>query len=191
MRPLLPVLVVAVVPALAAQRPAGGAPVAEVVTAIEEVDALRSGLAATLEGRTTPPDPQVFAQVCRPVGQRLKAVATERGWQAVQMAERNRNPAHALDAEGRTATRFFLRHPEATALWIRTRLSGVPGARYFRRITVEKSCLACHGERDRRPEFIRQNYPEDRAFGFRPGDLRGVYAVFVPDSLAGAGPPKE
>jgi hypothetical protein len=33
----------------------------------------------------------------------------------------------------------------------------------------------------KRPEFIKQHYPLDRAFGFRAGELRGLYSVFIPD----------
>ncbi|MFO8099786.1 MAG: hypothetical protein R6T83_09240 [Salinibacter sp.] len=32
-----------------------------------------------------------------------------------------------------------------------------------------------------RPDFVKEGYPDDRAYGFEPGDLRGIYAVFVPD----------
>lgn len=34
------------------------------------------------------------------------------------------------------------------------------------------------------PEFVQRTYPRDRAHGFAPGDLRGVYAVFVPADSA-------
>ena len=53
--------------------------------------------------------------------------------------------------------------------------------RYFRRITVRSACLECHGRKEKRPAFVRERYPEDRAFGFERGDLRGVYSIFVPE----------
>jgi hypothetical protein len=65
---------------------------------------------------------------------------------------------------------------------VRTTFKGQAGTRYFRRITVEPACLACHGKREARPEFVKKNYPQDKAFGFAAGDLRGVYSVFIPDS---------
>ena len=37
------------------------------------------------------------------------------------------------------------------------------------------------GKKSARPEFIAKNYPADRAHGFRVGDLRGAYSVFVAD----------
>jgi hypothetical protein len=46
---------------------------------------------------------------------------------------------------------------------------------------VEDACLACHGSEDTRPDFVKQGYPDDKAFDFEVGDLRGVYSGFVPD----------
>lgn len=47
---------------------------------------------------------------------------------------------------------------------------------------VGAACLACHGEKNTRPEFVKEKFPEDRAHGFNAGDLRGLYSVFVADS---------
>ena len=58
---------------------------------------------------------------------------------------------------------------------------GQPGFRYYRRIIVEGSCLACHGARESRPQFVKDGYPDDRAYNFEAGDLRGVYSVFIAD----------
>jgi hypothetical protein len=32
-----------------------------------------------------------------------------------------------------------------------------------------------------RPEFVKAGYPDDRAYSFESGELRGRYAVLVPD----------
>lgn len=37
--------------------------------------------------------------------------------------------------------------------------------------------MACHGTKTSRPAFVKQNYPDDKAFDFKVGDLRGMYAV--------------
>jgi hypothetical protein len=155
---------------------------AEAVSAMEELDALRSGLAGTIAATGAAVDQQTFAQVCKPVGIRAREIGERHGWRVVQMSERNRNPKHGLDRDGRLANRVFQRHPEALSLWLRTEGDGRSGMRYFRRITVEKACLSCHGPKEARPEFIRTGYPQDRAYGYREGDLRGVYAVFIPDA---------
>lgn len=176
---LLPLLAVGPVAAQASRPPA--VPMAEAVRFIEELDAMRSGLAAGI-GAGEAPDSATFAQVCRPVGARARTEGAARGWQVAQLAERNRNPANALDEEGKFATRVFERHPGVLSLWLTSTREGQPGIRYFRRIEVEQPCLACHGDAAARPAFIQQRYPQDRAYGFAVGDLRGVYAVFIPDS---------
>ena len=61
-------------------------------------------------------------------------------------------------------------------------MDDLAGTRYFRRITVESACLACHGPKDKRPAFVQQGYPEDRAYDFQAGDLRGIYSLFIPDA---------
>ena len=55
------------------------------------------------------------------------------------------------------------------------------GRELLRRIDVQPSCLACHGSKDSRPGFVKDKYPADKAFNFKPGDLRGMYAVFIPE----------
>jgi hypothetical protein len=48
---------------------------------------------------------------------------------------------------------------------------------------VEASCLVCHGAKENRPQFVKDNYPQDLAYNFHVGDLRGMYAVFIPDDM--------
>lgn len=154
---------------------------ADVEQHIEDLDAMRSNLAQTV---TEPDvDRETFARVCRPVGQRAQEIAAENNWVVQQLAERNRNPNNELDEEAREVFERFKADPELRHLWRETRFDGTAGQRYFHRITVEESCLACHGAREDRPDFIKEGYPEDRAYGFEAGDLRGLYSVFVPDSL--------
>ncbi len=149
---------------------------------IEALDAMRSRLAQTISSDESV-DQQTFARVCKPVGQRAKQIAGEHNWGVRQIAARYRNPAHQLDTPAKPFFERFKQNPDAVRLWTRTERNGTPGWRYFRRITVESSCLACHGAKADRPAFVKANYPEDKAFGFEAGDLRGLYSVFVPDTL--------
>lgn len=151
-----------------------------VETAIQDLDAMRESLAATID--TPSVNQQTFARVCKPVGRRAQRMAKERGWTVQQLAQKYRNPAHAPDSEADSVHVQFGQNPEQTAAWVRTVRDDARGWRYFRRITVQPSCLACHGPKDQRPEFVKQTYPNDRAYGFDVGDLRGLYAVFVADS---------
>ncbi len=53
--------------------------------------------------------------------------------------------------------------------------------RYYRPLKVGKVCLTCHGPVETLdPELrktLKELYPEDRATGYRAGDLRGVVSV--------------
>lgn len=149
---------------------------------IESLNAMRSRLAQTID--EDPVDQGTFARVCKPVGQRAQVLSDTTGWTVQQIAETYRNPAHQLDEAGAAVYPRFADHPDRLRLWTRTTLNGTSGWRYYRRIIVEPSCLACHGAQGDRPAFVKQNYPQDQAYGFSAGDLRGLYAVFVPDSLA-------
>lgn len=150
------------------------------VEAVEQLDALRSGLAATFGAQGIPADRETFQQVCRPVGLRAREIAEQNGWKVQQLALRNRNPGNALDDTAGWAYGIMAANPDLDGLWVRSSLAGEAGIRYFRRITVEQACLACHGARETRPAFVLEGYPDDRAFDFSVGDLRGVYSVFIP-----------
>lgn len=155
--------------------------VGKAVAEIERLDALRSSLAATFAQTGAPADHEAFGRVCRPVGMAIQQGARENGWIARQVAIKYRNPANQADPEAERALHLFRQDPAMRAIVLRTKLDGRGGTRYLRRITVEPSCLLCHGKKSKRPAFVAKNYPADRAHGFRVGDLRGAYSVFVAD----------
>ncbi len=56
---------------------------------------------------------------------------------------------------------------------------------YYKPILVAPFCLNCHGDPSRmNPEvvrIIREKYPQDKALGYRAGELRGVFKVLIPE----------
>ena len=157
---------------------------AKAVREIENLDALRSGLASTLEGATEPPTTETMKEVCKPVGMQAQNLSKENGWQVKQIASKYRNPAHQPDnLHSKMALAKFEQMPELMGFWERETLDNQAGNRYYRRINVEASCLACHGQKDNRPQFVKDNYSQDLAFDFNVGNLRGMYAVFIPDDV--------
>ncbi|MDJ0633784.1 MAG: DUF3365 domain-containing protein [Xenococcaceae cyanobacterium MO_188.B29] len=158
---------------------------AKAVAEIENLDAMRSGLASTLKDSTTEPTVQTFKEVCQPVGMRAMQLSKENGWQVKQIAKKYRNPAHKPDnLPAQMALAKFDRDSELMGFWDRETIAGESGTRYYRRINVESSCLACHGDKNSRPQFIKDKYPQDLAYNFKIGDLRGMYSVFIPDVQA-------
>jgi hypothetical protein len=55
--------------------------------------------------------------------------------------------------------------------------------RYLRPVMVGTPCLTCHGRPAEIDPGVRavlaEKYPDDRAVGYRPGDLRGAVSVTV------------
>jgi hypothetical protein len=52
--------------------------------------------------------------------------------------------------------------------------------RYMKPIMVQDFCTTCHGG-DLSPAVeakIADKYPEDRAVGYRPGELRGAFSMY-------------
>jgi hypothetical protein len=180
--PLLTLPVMMLVGVIVGPRTQEEASIGDAVRAIEELDQLRSSLAGAFGEQGVPADRETFQQVCRPVGLRAREIAERNGWMVQQLAAKYRNPAHALDPEADRVDAMLRADPDLGGLWIRTSMQGREGVRYFRRIVVERACLACHGADEDRPDFIKGGYPDDRAFGFAVGDLRGLYAVFLPTS---------
>ena len=157
---------------------------AQAVQEIEALDTMRSELASSLEGSTEVPTMQTMKEVCRPVGMRAIQLSQENGWQVKQIAQKYRNPDHAPEnLHAQIALAKFDQEPELIGFWDRETLDQQTGTRYYRRINVEASCLACHGLKDRRPQFVKDGYPQDLAYNFHVGDLRGMYAVFIPDAI--------
>jgi Protein of unknown function (DUF3365) len=161
------------------------AQLAKAVQEIENLDAMRSGLASTLEGSTSEPTMETMKEVCKPVGMRAMQLSKENGWQVKQIAKKYRNPDHKPDnLHSVMALAKFENDPELMGFWDSETLDGQKGTRYYRRINVEASCLACHGGKNARPQFVKDKYPEDLAFDFNVGDLRGMYSVFIPELKA-------
>lgn len=156
---------------------------AKAVEEIENLDAMRSGLASTLEGAVEAPTRQTMKEVCKPVGMRAQQLSKENGWQVKQMSTKYRNPDHQPDnLHAKMALAKFDKDSELMGFWDQETLNQEGGTRYYRRINIEASCLACHGRKGERPEFIQKGYPQDLAYDFNVGDLRGMYAVFIPEA---------
>ncbi|MFQ6538187.1 DUF3365 domain-containing protein [Aphanothece stagnina] len=165
-----------------AEAPVNPEVLAKAVDLMEQLDRMRIGLAATLEGSTEEPTLDTMKEVCMPVGRRAAAIGQENGWTVRQVATRYRNPDHApANAQERQVIDLFSRHPQIQGLWQPAAEGQPAGVSYYRRIAMQPSCLACHGSKDSRPSFVKERYPQDRAFDFQPGDLRGMYAVSIPE----------
>lgn len=141
----------------------------EIVHQLNEFTKTRESLAATLEKRKEPITEETFKQVCAPVGMSLKNWADTKGFKARQVAAKYRNPKNAPTPEEAKILEAFAKDAKLA--------SKIEGSRVYVPIRVVQGCLHCHGDKESRPDFIKSKYKEDLAFGFKPGDLRGMYTV--------------
>jgi hypothetical protein len=154
----------------------------QAVQEIEAINQMRSRLASTLENSTEEPTMETFKQVCKPVGMRTKQLGQETGWTVKQVAKKYRNPAHTPNILAETiALAKFEQDTDLKGFWQEETVNGQTGTTYYRRIDVGSTCLVCHGSKEGRPSFVKEKYPQDLAYNFHVGDLRGMYEVFIPN----------
>ncbi len=144
----------------------------DVESFVEEMNSLRETLAHGVTGEV---NADTFAAVCKPVGMKAKATAEEKQWRFRQVSTKHRNPANKPNQAEVEAIKRFEEDAALLSFWVR----GDDFSSYYRRITVQTTCLACHGEKEQRPDFIKIKYPDDLAHGFKDGDLRGIFSVTV------------
>lgn len=146
---------------------------------------LESALLAAMERGGPTHAIEVCSVEARAIAARLSRAG---GWQIGRTSLKVRNPANRPDGwERRVLQEFERRRAEGVAPEALERLATVAGAegerlRYMRAIPTGGLCLACHGEH-LAPEVaatLKRLYPEDRARGFRPGDLRGAFTLSRP-----------
>lgn len=53
--------------------------------------------------------------------------------------------------------------------------------RYIQPILVTESCLKCHGDPKDAPKAVIEKYGDQKAFGYKVGDVRGIISVKLPD----------
>lgn len=176
---LFAVLVIAAFAAAYVRAETGVSPQEKAARAAGEIINMRSSLAKEFIKPGAVVTGETFKKVCGAVGARVKELSAG-GLEIRHAAVKYRNPANAAtEKEAALIERF------ATEKGLASVEGGLEreGKHYFsvtRPIYVEQACLACHGDRDARPDFIVKKYPEDSAFGFSEGDLRGIITVTAP-----------
>ncbi|MGE5199300.1 MAG: DUF3365 domain-containing protein [Rhodospirillaceae bacterium] len=156
---------------------------AETARAERAMNELQQALLARLTATMASGGPAAAVEVCRTEARAIAdAVAKEQGLELGRTSHRLRNPANAPPS------------------WARAIVDGASGAKasaeklrtvdlgdrvgVLRPIGTAEACTKCHGAEGE----VRRNigtvlaaaYPEDRATGFAPGDLRGWMWAVVP-----------
>jgi cytochrome c553 len=115
-------------------------------------------------------------------------MSRESGWQVKRVGTRTRNTATGTpDAWEREQLEDFgqrLARGESPATLNRFEEIDQPAGtiqRYAQAIPAAAMCLTCHGDvQAQSPELraaLRRAYPDDRATGYREGELRGAFSL--------------
>jgi hypothetical protein len=156
---------------------------------------LAQQLGAELKGELsramTERGPVAAIAVCRDRAPEIAArLSQQSGAQVSRTALRVRNPANAPDELQRALLEQFsyelasgkFTGPLEAAFEINR--GGHVERRFMRAIPMEALCVTCHGKA-LAPEIaaaIAEEYPNDQATGFEPGQLRGAFSVTWPSS---------
>jgi len=135
--------------------------------------------------------PEGAILVCRDRAPQLaKAASEETGWSIRRVSLKNRNPRAVPDAWERAALEDFDRRAaagEAPATLEKADIvveDGKQSYRYLRALPTQPLCLGCHGSPEQLTPAVKEKlkalYPDDKAVGYRPGEIRGAMTIRKP-----------
>ena len=165
----------------AAQAPAALRPVLQHADLI--IVTLQDALLSELHRRLDTNGPAGALDACHlaaiPVAQRA---ARDEGVRVGRTSARLRNPANAPPAWAAPIVDRYADQPKATVDGFVVDLGDRVGV--LRPIREQPICASCHGPEQTLspgvPARLAKRYPEDRAVGFRDGDIRGWFWVDLP-----------
>ncbi len=145
-------------------------------------------LMGALQGAMAAGGPAAAIEVCRTRAPEIAARLSRRsGANISRISARFRNPqAVPEDWQRQALDQLRESMPESPAgpasLPETFALDGRGGARYLKAIAIGPLCLSCHGETlsDSVASQLGEDYPHDRATGYRLGELRGAFSVVWP-----------
>ncbi len=149
---------------------------------MDYVKELKGTLVSTMKAK----GPVAAIEVCSSKAQEIAHKHSTNGWQVRRTAIKLRNAAHdAPDAWEKGVLEMFEKKiaegadPKKLARFEIMEKDGKKVFRFMKAIPVGKPCLTCHGEAVK-PELlkaIKAHYPDDKATGFKLGQLRGAFSL--------------
>lgn len=110
------------------------------------------------------------------------------GWDVGRTSLKLRNPANAPDTWERAVLESFEERkqsgedPATMEYHEVVQQNDTTELRYMKAIPTGKICLVCHGEQvdSTTKKRIETLYPNDKAIGYREGDIRGAFTITQP-----------
>jgi len=162
---------------------------------LEETRAVAGQLATQLGGRLkaelTANGPESAIAVCKQVAPEIAGkLSAEKNWQVGRVGTRLRNAANAPNGWQQEARKQFGERlakgekPDAMEFTQIEKDGGKHYLRYAKAIVLQPMCVTCHGASEAIPEGVKarlkQEYPNDQAMGYQPGELRGAVVIRRP-----------
>jgi len=117
-----------------------------------------------------------------------KNLSEKYGWKIARTSLKTRNSANTPDEwEKKVLQNFEKRKQNGEAVkpmayFETVNNNGNKEFRFMKAIPTGKACLSCHGENIDSALLTKldSNYPEDKARGFKLGDIRGAFSITQP-----------
>ena len=148
---------------------------------------LGKSLKTTLQGAMKSGGPVAAVKVCNSTASPIaEKVTAETGWAVGRTSLKLRNPDNAPDEwELAVLNKFEERKvagesPKTLEYGETVMVDGKETFRFMKAIPTGKVCMNCHGGDQVKAEvaeLIEQLYPDDKARGYKPGDLRGAFTL--------------
>ena len=122
-------------------------------------------------------------EVCHEEAPKIAAANSGEYWSIRRVSDRSRNPdnlasTHELDVMASLQDTIA---PSWSHEWADTETK--PLFRFYQTIRIAPVCTKCHGTEDAIDADVKamlaELYPDDKAVGYQPGDLRGMFVVEV------------
>jgi hypothetical protein len=150
------------------------------------IKALGGELKSTLQTSMKASGPTESISVCNTIAPEIsKKISEEKGMSVARTSLKYRNPNNKPDEwEKSVLLQFEQRKTQGEAVTTLdyselTEHEGKKVFRYMKAIPTDEVCLNCHGSNITQPVASKINslYPEDKATGFKKGDIRGAFTV--------------
>lgn len=148
-------------------------------------------LLAVLEEEIKKGGPEGAIAVCREKAPAMaKAASEQTGWAIRRVSLKNRNPKAVPDAWEEAVLKDFERRaaagekPTGLEKGEVVTVDGVRMYRYMKALPTQDLCLQCHGTPERLSPAVqaklKELYPNDKAVGYGPAEIRGAITIKKP-----------
>ena len=149
------------------------------------IQAFAASLQAELKAAMQAGGPVAGVAVCNTRAMAITRQAADDGMELSRVSLRNRNPDNAPNAWQTAVLETFegqkVAGKDVTGLtWSETvDIDGVSEFRFMKAIPTGEVCLKCHGTTlaPGVAEVLADLYPQDKATGFKQGDIRGAFVA--------------